>query len=441
MDHYQFPFFFFVAIYASHVALLRYSFVIATSSNPVSSMTTNIRVNRPLVVGLNPALQRTITVPHLKVGSVNRGSKVLVGIGGKGQNAVVAANQMETSIKPTLLQILGQGFEGDALMSLLHTKTDSFLSIRTKATCRVCITLLNGDESTEIIEPSENVLPNEIESLLSSIQTEYLNTKAPSIAIMGSMPKGCPSNLYASIISKCAGKDTKILLDTVVGLSDSLKVSIALGSSILLKVNVNELLSLAGMPSISSSGSVDIVREACIEFLKSSCHMSTMSSTTTGTDASKPSVVSESVQNSSGSSSSIYIAVTDGPHPSHLLKLPLSTSSSSYSSSSRVRQWVFTSPQLPGSVVSPIGAGDATSSGTLMYWSNAIDNNKVTAGVRSTTTTIIDNDSDNYDRNVVDSFRWGIACGGASCLSANSVFTMTDAIAIFNDIKVTEVIL
>ena len=37
-----------------------------------------------LIVGLNPALQRTIDVPNLKAGSVNRAKSAQVGVGGKG---------------------------------------------------------------------------------------------------------------------------------------------------------------------------------------------------------------------------------------------------------------------------------------------------------------------------------------------------------------------
>lgn len=109
---------------------------------------------RTLIVGLNPALQRTITVPNLKLGHVNRGTSVEVGIGGKGQNVIVASSCLPLRQRPTLLQLLGNGFEGDSVAHLLSPLTDSLISIRYEASCRVCVTLLNGDESTEIIEPS-----------------------------------------------------------------------------------------------------------------------------------------------------------------------------------------------------------------------------------------------------------------------------------------------
>jgi fructose-1-phosphate kinase PfkB-like protein len=61
-----------------------------------------------VVVGLNPALQRTITLSGLKVGGVNRASSVEVGIGGKGQNVIVASRHMQLQRPSQLLQFLGE---------------------------------------------------------------------------------------------------------------------------------------------------------------------------------------------------------------------------------------------------------------------------------------------------------------------------------------------
>ncbi len=76
----------------------------------VHSSTLRPKLNKSvLIVGLNPALQRTITVSNLELGGVNRANNVKVGIGGKGQNACVASNCMHSLHRPTLLQFLGKG--------------------------------------------------------------------------------------------------------------------------------------------------------------------------------------------------------------------------------------------------------------------------------------------------------------------------------------------
>lgn len=45
-----------------------------------------------LVIGLNAAHQKTIQLPNLKKGAVNRGSQVAFHAGGKGQHCAVACN-------------------------------------------------------------------------------------------------------------------------------------------------------------------------------------------------------------------------------------------------------------------------------------------------------------------------------------------------------------
>lgn len=46
-----------------------------------------------LVVGLNPAYQKILTMPQLKVGSVNRASALTKDVGGKGQNVAKALHR------------------------------------------------------------------------------------------------------------------------------------------------------------------------------------------------------------------------------------------------------------------------------------------------------------------------------------------------------------
>lgn len=143
-----------------------------------------------IVIGLNPAVQRTITLSSpLKKGSVNRGSSVTIGIGGKGQNNYVASINMKTT--PLLAQLLGKGAEGDTLENTLSNlspiSSNSILSTRTNAPCRTCCTLIDPfvNEVTEIVEPTGVVTAGEIEILLSTIEARFLDNKAKGVAIMG----------------------------------------------------------------------------------------------------------------------------------------------------------------------------------------------------------------------------------------------------------------
>ena len=200
-----------------------------------------------LVIALNPALQRAVSLDKLVVGSVNRGTSVQIGIGGKGQDVVVAAASMRADPPPTILQLLGRGAEGDVLLAAIkklqpHTFMNA-LSIRTEAPCRVCITLTVKGEATEIVEPSGKISPEEIDHLLLATERQYATEKAGGVAVMGSMPPGCP--LYGDILRRVCDQQTKVLLDTATSVLESLHVCRELQCSAMLKVNARELCKLA----------------------------------------------------------------------------------------------------------------------------------------------------------------------------------------------------
>jgi len=127
--------------------------------------------------------------------------------------------------RPTqLLQFLGSGAEGDALAQLLanRAQVDAKYSIRSRSSCRTCLTLL--DESTqaatEIIEPSGEITEDEVNQMYSVVSESYLQPSSaldPSsssavqgLAIMGSMPPGCPGDLYANLIALTCDDKSKV---------------------------------------------------------------------------------------------------------------------------------------------------------------------------------------------------------------------------------------
>lgn len=396
--------------------------------------------NSPLIIGLNPALQRTLTVSNLQLGNVNRASNVKVGIGGKGQNACVAAKCMKSIIKPTLLQFLGNGFEGDAVSNMLETIVDHQISVRTKGRCRVCVTLLNREESTEIIEPSEELSMEEISNLINTTKSYYNLHKPSGVAIMGSMPKPCPPTLYSELLANICNDNTKVLLDTISGLFDSIYVCLQKSSSCIIKLNTNELCSLTGINYIKNQATESsVVLQASNELINQLFQH----------------IKSQQIENNLllRFPPVLAIAVTDGPFPAHLITFrdmesrtitpTVDTSNGNTMNDIQQRlktnQWLFKIPKLPRSLVSPIGAGDATSSGTLMQWCNQIQQPCTTTIVSTSTTDSNKLIIKEEEQKVVTSFQWGLSCGAASCMSAsNSMFEVDDAVTIFNQIQVTK---
>ncbi len=199
-----------------------------------------------LVIGLNPALQRAVSLSNLVVGSVNRGTAVSIGIGGKGQDVIVAAASMKAEPPPSLLQLLGHGADGDVLLGLIkklqeHTFVNS-LSIRTVAPCRVCITLVDTakGEATEIVEPSGAVSVEEQHHLLLAAERQFSTEKAGGVAVMGSMPPGCPPTMYAEILRRVVDERSMVVLDTAVGVFEALEVCGEKGCAAMIKVRTYE---------------------------------------------------------------------------------------------------------------------------------------------------------------------------------------------------------
>ena len=147
----------------------------------------------PLIIGLNAALQRTASFPCVVTGAVNRASGLEIGIGGKGQNAQLAASIMAAASprlpETRLAQFVGQGFEGDQLFHLQKAwgVLTSETTIRSTGRCRTCFTLLDqtSKDATELIEPSEPVSEEDVKKLLDTLKDVYATEKATGIAIMG----------------------------------------------------------------------------------------------------------------------------------------------------------------------------------------------------------------------------------------------------------------
>ena len=129
-----------------------------------------------LIVGLNPALQRRVSFSKLQKGSVNRASDVGVGIGGKGQDVLVASMFMnkKSSARVDISQFIGSGGEGDTLLGLLRDiRASESLTVRSKEGLRICTTLIDesvNNETTELVEPSGTISESEANAMLQKVK-------------------------------------------------------------------------------------------------------------------------------------------------------------------------------------------------------------------------------------------------------------------------------
>ena len=367
---------------------------------------------RNVVFGLNPALQRSINlVADLDVGAVNRGATSTIGIGGKGQDVFIAARSMEAEL-PLVAQLVGSGAEGDTLMSLLtelapvEAETLHRLTVRCSARLRNAITLLSpkSQEATEVVEPSGLVSEQEIAQLKALL----LETPpASGVAVMGSMPPGCPPSLYSDLLPLCTDERSTVLLDIVSSVVPTMAALQGRVARVILKVNIKELCAVVGRPVPPGS---DSARSRSGELLAAATALASQLATSCSSSGSSSASTTNAVTSS-------FVCATDGAFSAHLLELT--------SRGTVGKHVTYTLPSLPRPLVNPIGAGDAVASGTIMA---------ATGKVR------VPGMEDADSGGMIHAFRWGLACGAASCLGpTNSAFTRGDAEEIFAGIGVHSV--
>ncbi|KPI86643.1 tagatose-6-phosphate kinase-like protein [Leptomonas seymouri] len=205
-----------------------------------------------LVVGPNPALQKTLTFGELRLDAVNRARAIREYTGGKGTNFCRASACFKPSphcCSTTLFTFVG-GRTGTRVLDLFKEEGIAVHPIFVPAETRTCITCLDEKHGamTEIIEPSYPV-PAESADEMDRVLKERLQ-HAGGLAIMGSLPDNTSPELYMRWTQMAAEAKKPVLLDAVKGIEASLKVPHATS---VLKVNVEELYQLTGQSTPESA--------------------------------------------------------------------------------------------------------------------------------------------------------------------------------------------
>ena len=359
-----------------------------------------------VVIGLNAALQKRFILPpstNLEPGNVHRSQRVEVGVGGKGQDVAVAMSCLNdlTDDKVILTQFIGEGPEGDAVLSALRQRrlSDS-LTVRNGAPLRTCTTIVSDDCATELVENSGTISSEEINELFTRVEGLTESGRASCLCIMGSMPPGCGETTYAELTKRLVDDDTLVLIDSVVGLDPLLKTldnvysKTSKGGSVL-KLNAAELCRLANVQKKESERvTMDELRKSTSSFMSNFENAKALS----------------------------YLCVTDGKFPGYLIE-----------TKDRFRTWQLDSIDLSDrGTLYPIGAGDTVAAGTLAAWQYLHSNDGVippsTGDTLKEKESLWSKDDSANGIRMASAFAFGIACGSASCLKEeNSVFDVRDA--------------
>jgi 1-phosphofructokinase len=211
---------------------------------------------------------------------------------------------------------------------------------------------------------------------LDALRAALASRTAPGLLAAGSLPPGVPADFYSTCAAATLAQGGKFLIDAVAGLEDAVAAAASVGARMVLKVNARELLLAAGDPL--AAGAADSVD-----------------------DPARTAHAARALAAKLSSDALAAILWTDGPHPGGALVGDA--------------VYALAGPSLSefGPVLSPIGAGDTVAGTTFAKW--------------------LENDDP------VGAFAYGLACGAASCLTAeNAVFDADVAAAIHAKTVVTK---
>lgn len=191
-----------------------------------------------ITLTLNPAIDKTIEVPNLTLGAVNRiTDNYHVEVGGKGINVSKVLKELGSSSKA--IGIVG-GTNGDIIKKYLEEKHLEYEFVDGKMNTRINLKIVDP-ESKLTTEINEFGGPYEFEVYEKLKNVMCINIRKGDIVILaGSLPKGADPYYYNQLIALCMEKGAKVYLDIE---GELLQKAILLKPHVI-KPNLNELESM-----------------------------------------------------------------------------------------------------------------------------------------------------------------------------------------------------
>ncbi len=163
-----------------------------------------------LCITPNPAIDRTIILPDLVLGSVHRAYKTIVAAGGKGLN-VARAIQRQGG-QPLCMGFAG-GYSGRLLAELAQHEGLESSWTWTRDETRTCTILVSeGRDATVINEPGMPVSPSDWKQLRENVYRS--NSSARLVCISGSLPPNSSEEDFYSLLDIMLESGRQVWVDT-----------------------------------------------------------------------------------------------------------------------------------------------------------------------------------------------------------------------------------
>ncbi len=197
-----------------------------------------------ITVTMNPAIDKTVEIEHLKKGGLNRVRKMELDAGGKGINVSKTIQRLGGDSIATGFLGGSAGLFIEKLLVEQGIRTD-FVHVTEETRTNTKI-LEKESPVTELNEPGPTISKEECQALLEKISS-YAE-KGTLIVLSGSVPQGVPKTIYGDIIRLAHKKGAKVLLDAD---GELLKEGIRAVPD-LAKPNREELLAYEGLEETAS---------------------------------------------------------------------------------------------------------------------------------------------------------------------------------------------
>ncbi|MGB8166268.1 MAG: 1-phosphofructokinase [Chthoniobacteraceae bacterium] len=197
----------------------------------------SMRTFDTVTVTLNPAIDRTVTIPHFTAGAVNRVETVRSNPGGKGVN--VAASLADAGQRVAVTGFLGQ--ENTASFEALFAAkkiADHFTRIAGQTRVGIKIVDPALRQTTDINFPGPTATTLNVEAL----EKQIAALDADFFVLAGSLPPGVDAAIYAQLITALRGRGKRVVLDAS---GEALRLGLA-AQPHLFKPNIDELGELLG---------------------------------------------------------------------------------------------------------------------------------------------------------------------------------------------------
>lgn len=163
-----------------------------------------------ITLTLNPAIDKTVTIPNFKVGEVNRIETLRSDVGGKGINVSKCLKELGCESMAAAFWGGDAGRSGEAELSASGIGSLPVLIEGNTRTNMKIIDEVQG-QNTDINEPGPLVRLEELEELIQKLDEQL--KEGDILVLAGSIPKGIGADIYKELTLRYKEKGVKVFLD------------------------------------------------------------------------------------------------------------------------------------------------------------------------------------------------------------------------------------